>query len=129
MLESVVIRCLIVDDNLDFLEAAQGLLESEGLEVVALESTSAGAIASTRALRPDVVLVDLYLGEESGLELARQMHDDLAPGGPAIILVSTYAELDLADLVAEIPLKGFLAKGDLSAASIRSIMGLGDGTS
>lgn len=122
------IRCLIVDDNLDFLEAARELLEREGFEIVGLASTSADAIAAARRLQPNVILVDVYLGDESGLELASQLSNFAGPDGPAVILISTYAEQDLAELLAVSPAAGFLTKGQLSGASIRSKLGLGDGS-
>ena len=50
----MALRLLIVDDSDHFLAAAQGLLEREGLNVVALASTSAEAVRSARELRPDV---------------------------------------------------------------------------
>src|SRR4029079_4666577 len=67
------VRCLIVDDNLGFLEAARKLLEREGLSIAGVASTSAEALREAELLRPDVVLVDVSLGEESGLELARRL--------------------------------------------------------
>jgi len=69
-------RCLIVDDNKTFLEAVRALLEREGLGVAAVASTYAEALDLFETLRPDVVLVDIFLGEESGLELARHLAED-----------------------------------------------------
>jgi len=68
----VLLRSVIVDDNESFLEAARGLLEEEGLRVAGVASTPAGAFRQVQALDPDIVLVDVFLGEESGLELARR---------------------------------------------------------
>jgi CheY-like chemotaxis protein len=121
-------RCLIVDDSLRFLDAARGLLERQGVTVVGVASTSAEALARAQQLRPDVTLVDLDLGGESGLELARRLHDQ--PGLPAapVILVSTHSEQDYAELIAASPAVGFLAKGALSAGAIRGLLGgQGDG--
>ena len=67
---------LIVDDNKSFLEAASILLEREGLSVAGVASTGADALRQVEALHPDVVLVDVFLREESGLELARDMVGD-----------------------------------------------------
>jgi len=67
-------RCLIVDDSADFVDAARGLLECEGITVVGSASTSAEALRSFEELRPDVTLVDINLGGESGFELAEQLH-------------------------------------------------------
>jgi len=62
---------LIVDDNLLFLEAARDRLEQGGLRVVGVAATSAEALRRAEELRPEVVLVDVMLGTESGFELAR----------------------------------------------------------
>ena len=118
----MALRCLIVDDNAFFLDAATTLLEREGLTVVATASNSADAIRQARQLRPDVVLVDIMLGSESGFDLARELAQSNA-GSPAIILISTRAESDLAGLVREAPAAGFVPKAELSASAIRRLLG------
>jgi two-component system, NarL family, nitrate/nitrite response regulator NarL len=116
------LRVLIVDDSHAFLKAAQSLLERERVDVVECALTSPEAMRLARRLRPDVVLVDVMLGGESGLELARRLVDQEGPGGPAVILVSTHDEEDLAELLADSPAAGFLAKSDLCAEAIRQIL-------
>jgi DNA-binding NarL/FixJ family response regulator len=113
------IRCLIVDDNHSFLEAAQVLLEREGLTVAGVATTSDEALRKTLTLRPDVVLVDISLGEESGFDLARRLANEDPDNETVVVLISTRAEADIIDLIAESPAAGFLAKGDLSASAIR----------
>src|SRR5205814_5093104 len=81
---------LIVDDNLLFLEAARDRLEQGGLRVVGVAATSAEALRRAEELRPEVVLVDIMLGSESGFELARRLAA-YRDGGPAVILISTYS--------------------------------------
>jgi DNA-binding NarL/FixJ family response regulator len=122
------VRLLIVDDNRSFLKAAQTLLEREGLTVAGLASTSAEAMRATEQLRPNVVLVDVSLGEESGFELTRCLAADHG-GGATVILISTRSEVDLADLVASSPAVGFLSKSELSADAIRGILGGATGLS
>ncbi len=67
-------RCLIVDDNADFAEAARHLLEHGGFTVVGVASTSAEALQCFEERRPDVTLVDVNLGNENGFELAEQLY-------------------------------------------------------
>lgn len=112
------IRCLIVDDNRPFLEAARVLLEREGLTVAGVATTTAEAYRQADALRPDVVLVDISLGEESGLDLARRLVEDGLGLDPTVILISTRAEDEVADLIAESPAAGFVPKAELSASAI-----------
>jgi CheY-like chemotaxis protein len=115
-------RCLIVDDNDAFLEVARNLLEGEGLSVVGVATTGAEALRQLEAWRPDVVLVDVFLRHESGLELARNIVADGRRDDVTVILISTHAEADLADLVASIPAARFLSKAELSANAIRGIV-------
>jgi DNA-binding NarL/FixJ family response regulator len=116
-----VFGVLIVDDSRLFLEAARVLLEREGLRVVGVAVTAAQAVRRAAELRPDVVLVDIMLGGESGFDLARRLSGHDRVGGAAVILISTYSEADFADLIAESPATGFLPKGELSAHAIRRI--------
>jgi CheY-like chemotaxis protein len=120
----VATRCLIVDDNESFLEVARVLLEREGLSVVAVASTYAEALGLFETLHPEVVLVDVFLGEESGLELARHLVEDGHGQGKqaTVILISTHAEADLADLIAASPAAGFLPKTEVSGQAIRRLV-------
>jgi DNA-binding NarL/FixJ family response regulator len=116
-----MLRCLIVDDSPHFLDAARGLLEGQGVMVVGQASSSAEALRRAEELRPDVTLLDIDLGGESGLELARRLQDQDGPATP-VILISTHAEQDYAELIAASPAIGFLPKTALSAAAIRELL-------
>ncbi len=114
------IRCVIIDDSASFLEVACELLRQEGLDVVGVASSGSETIRQVRELRPDVVLLDIVLGEESGFDVARALHADSAPG--KVILISTRAEEDFAELIAQCPAAGFVPKSELSAEAIRRVL-------
>ena len=116
-------RCLIVDDSADFVDAARGLLECEGFSVVGVASTSAEALRLFEELRPDVTLVDINLGGESGFELAEQL--DRAGGSTPspVILISTHAAQDFSDMIETSPAVGFLSKSALTCGAIRDLVG------
>jgi two-component system, NarL family, nitrate/nitrite response regulator NarL len=122
----MTLRCLIVDDSPRFLEAARGLLEGEGIQVVGVAGAITQALWQAQRLRPDVTLVDINLGGESGFELARRLQQEPGGAGSRVILISTHAEQDFADLVAASPAVGFLSKAALSAQAIRDLLGDGD---
>jgi DNA-binding NarL/FixJ family response regulator len=109
----MTLRLIIVDDSPPFLEAAQALLEQEGIEVVGVARDAATAARLVEELRPDVTLVDVDLGADSGFDLAR----DLQPSSN-VILISTHAEEDLARLIQASPALAFVAKTRLSARAI-----------
>ena len=117
------IRCLLVDDSDAFLKAASDLLQREGVTVLGVAASSAEALRQARALRPDVILVDIGLGSESGFDLARLLAQDAQAGRAEVILISARAETDYAELIAESPAAGFLVKPELSAQAISRILG------
>jgi CheY-like chemotaxis protein len=116
-------RCLIVDDSADFVDAARGLLESEGCSVVGAASTGAEALRLLKELRPDVTLVDINLGGESGFEVAEQLSRIEASTPLPVILISTHAAEDFADMIETSPAVGFLSKSALTGAAIRELAG------
>jgi DNA-binding NarL/FixJ family response regulator len=112
--DRVQIRSLIVDDNERFLDAARLLLEREGVDVVGVATTSAEALRLAEELRPDVVLVDIRLGDESGFDLARRLSG-------TVILISTHAHDEYAEEIATSTAAGFIPKAQLSASAVRRL--------
>jgi two-component system, NarL family, nitrate/nitrite response regulator NarL len=119
------VRVLIVDDNERFLHTAGAFLEREGLHVVGMASTSTEAFQRAEELSPDLLLVDIKLGSESGFELTRRLLEDGRSKEPAVILISTHSEADFVDLIAESQAAGFVPKSELSAEAIRRILDSG----
>ena len=110
--------------NLDLLPVrACRLLQRQGVTVVGVASNSGDALAIAAADRPDVALVDVDLGAESGLDVARSLATCEQP--VSVILISAYAEKDLRELLEDSPAVGFLAKSVLSRAAIDALLGEG----
>jgi DNA-binding NarL/FixJ family response regulator len=117
----VTLRCVIVDNSPAVLHAASELLESEGVAVVGVAATGEQAVRLIEEMNPDVILIDIDLGPESGFDLARRLlsaRDTAA----CTILISTYDEADFANLIANSPAIGFLPKADLSAKAIHRLV-------
>ncbi|GAA0522840.1 response regulator [Paractinoplanes deccanensis] len=112
----MTLRCLLVDDNEHFLAAARDLLEREGLVVAGTASHIADAVGRAAELGPDVALVDINLGGESGFDLAGR----LVP--TPVIMISTHSGDDYHDLVEASPAIGFLSKLDLSADAVEAML-------
>jgi DNA-binding NarL/FixJ family response regulator len=113
-------RCAIVDDSPALLDAARVLLEREGIPVVGVASTIAEALALVEREEPDIVLIDIDLGAESGFDLARQLDGNRT--AVRSILISTHAEKDFRELIADSPALGFLPKARLSGDAIRALL-------
>jgi DNA-binding NarL/FixJ family response regulator len=113
------LRILIVDDSPHFLNAARAALEQDGITVVGVASAITEAIQLAGELHPDGILVDVDLGDESGLDLAREF---AAWGAAPVILISSYPESELADLIAASPAVGFVSKSELSASAVSNLI-------
>ena len=115
------LRCVIVDDNPTFIEVAARLLERGGISIIGVASTIAEAVRRVEELRPDVTLVDVDLGGESGFDLAEQLHRPNSHASPKVILTSAHSEQDFAEMIAASPAVGFLPKADLSPDAIHDL--------
>ena len=115
------LQCLIVDDYQPFLKVARANLERQGVAVVGEATNGAEALRRARELRPDVALVDISLGPESGFDVAWE----ISPHVGSVIMISSsdrYAEDDYAQLIASNPAVGFLSKATLSAEAISQLV-------
>ena len=124
--DQVLQRCLIVDDNERFLAVAQASLERQGLAVVGTAKTITEALAQVEVLRPDVILLDIALGQESGFEVTRQIVDRHPDLQARIVLISTGREDDFTDLITASAAVGFLSKTRLSARAVRELVSGGN---
>ena len=69
-----MIRTLVVDDDLMAVSVHRQFLEHvAGFEVVGEATTGAAALALVERLRPDLVLLDIYLPDQNGIELMRRL--------------------------------------------------------
>ncbi|MEU6269424.1 response regulator [Saccharopolyspora shandongensis] len=115
-----------MDDNPRFAAAARGLLTGSGISVVGVASTGAEALQRAAELRPDVALVDIDLGGQSGFDVVRRLHREAGLAPSQLILISSYDEQDFVELIEASPAVGFLSKTALSAAAIRNLLTRGD---
>ncbi len=119
----MVLSCLIVDDSEQFLEAARRSLDSGGLAIVGTATTPAEALEQAESLQPDVVLVDVSLGDADGFELTRELVGRLPRLAGRIVLISTRPQDDLIDLIAASPAVGFVPKSRLSTQAVLELLG------
>ena len=111
---------LIVDDHPSFRGTARALLESEGFDVVGEAADGASAIESATSLRPDVVLLDVYLPDIDGFAVAAELTRNGRP--PAIILISSRDAHDFGPLVEQSGARGFIPKAELSGATLSALL-------
>jgi DNA-binding NarL/FixJ family response regulator len=115
-------RCLVVDDNERFLDVVRRSLGKQGVEAVDTATDSESALRAVAAGRPDVVLVDVSLGAESGFDLLRLLVDRYPYLSGRIIVISTRDAEDYVELLEGGPAAGFVDKSALSVAAIRNLV-------
>ena len=96
------------------------LLESEGFEVVGEAADGASAIEAAKSLRPDVMLLDVYLPDIDGFEVAATLTRN-GPA-PAIVMTSSRDARDFGPLVEESGALGFIPKAELSGATLAALL-------
>ena len=111
---------LIVDDHPRALACARELLEADGFLVVGEASDGAEAIQAVHRLRPDVVVLDVQLPDMTGFEVTQRLMGN--GGSPAVVLVSSREAADYGPLIAESGARGFIAKDELSGATVRALL-------
>jgi DNA-binding NarL/FixJ family response regulator len=121
MLRPMSLRAVIIDDSAEFLRAARSLLEREGITVVDSATTGAEAVRCAQEHDPDVVLLDIGLGEESGFDVA-ELLSQATGRRTRVILISAGQEQDLRDLIDASPAIGFVPKSRLSANAIIELL-------
>lgn len=120
-MKSVPMRALIVDDHPSFRRFARKLLEAAGYVVVGDAEDGASALASVRELRPNLVLLDVLLPDQTGFAVAEKLAAE--PERPVVVLTSSRSASDLGPRVRTDDARGFIAKSDLSVAALAALVG------
>ena len=118
---------LIVDDHPSFRAGARRMLEASGYSVVGEAADGEAALDAVRDLGPDLVLLDVQLPGIDGFEVAARLEHAARIGNagaaPTIVLTSSRDRADFGDALAESPARGFIAKGELSGATLAELTG------
>jgi DNA-binding NarL/FixJ family response regulator len=117
-----VLSLVIVDDSRSLLTDSKALLERQGIAVVGLAVSLAEALVLVADTHPDVALVDIDLGADSGFDVVRRIADDPELASTRCILISTHDEADFEELIEESPALGFISKSKLSGDAVRATL-------
>ena len=111
------IRVLVADDHMIVRSGIRHVLESEsGFEVVGEAGSGGEALALTSELKPDVVVLDISMPDQSGLEVAARIREDVESARVLILSMHNNAEYVLESVRAGA--HGYLLK-DTAATDLR----------
>ena len=118
-----MIRTLIVDDHPVVRYGIKHMLDAEAdIEIVGELENLQGIGAALSSLQPDVVLLDLELGETHGVDALRQFREETP--GMHVIIYTSHDEEERIIQAAELGVDGYLLKGcpkDEIVGAIRSV--------
>jgi DNA-binding NarL/FixJ family response regulator len=117
---SVRTTVLIVDDHDGFRRSAAALLAAEGFDVVGGVADGAAVMEAVAKLRPDVVLLDVQLPGLNGFAVAEQLA--ATPDPPHVVLISSRDAAAYGRRVDDARVNGFLAKRELSGATLSALL-------
>ena len=107
--ETATIQVLIVDDHPMVREGLAGVLERQNMRVIGLAATGRQAVEMYAAYRPDVMLLDLRLPDQSGFEVVRAVLG-ADPQAKIIILSSAQGDVSIYNAIS-LGVRGYLLKG------------------
>ena len=111
---------LIIDDHSGFRVQARAILEADGFTVVGEANDGRSGLAAARAMRPDLVLLDIGLPDMEGFAVAKELAVDGPP--PLVVLTSTREASSYGPRLASSRALGFIPKDELSGAAIRTLV-------
>lgn len=113
-------RIFIVEDHAIVLDGLVDLLSQQrDMEVCGTASSVVEALQSIRELRPSIVLLDLTLDDEDGMDLIAPLRAE-APDVPILVL-SMHDELLYAERMISLGVRGYISKDQASEELLRAI--------
>ncbi len=119
------LRVMVVDDHPIWREGVARDLTEEGFDVVATADGVAGAAARAAAARPDVVLMDMQLGDGTGAEATAKVLQ-AHPGARVLILSASDERDDVLEAI-KAGATGYLVKSAQRAELVAAVRATGDG--
>src|SRR5215467_16375320 len=116
------IRIVIADDHPIFRDGLRRLLEAEpGLKVIGEASDGSDAVKLARQLKPDVMLLDLAMPRQPGLEALRDLSTGPGANGVKVILLTAAAEKHQIVEALQLGARGVVLKDSATQLLLKSI--------
>ncbi|HEX5942298.1 MAG TPA: response regulator transcription factor, partial [Anaerolineales bacterium] len=115
------IKVLIADDHVFYREGVRALLGNvQEIEVVGEASNGEEAIANTRELQPDVILMDLKMPGMNGIDATRRIHE--SHPGTGVLVITMFDDDDSVFAAMRAGARGYLLKDADKDEVVRAIV-------
>ncbi len=112
------IRLLLADDNPEVLETLSDLLQP-AYDIVGAFSDGASVLQQIEALKPDLVILDISLGDMTGFEVARRLKKSGCPA--KIIFLTVHENIDFISAAFDLDAFGYVFKSRISSDLVAAI--------
>jgi two-component system invasion response regulator UvrY len=122
-------RVLVIDDHPIVLDGCRHLLQNAGFDDVLVANSITAGYRLFRRHKPDVVILDLALGDKSlaGLELIRRLR--LGPQAAAILVFSMYGDPAIVSYALQMGATGYLVKDHTAGQLVAAVTAVAAGQS
>lgn len=110
-------RILIVEDEVPFQEIYRDILESEGYETE-VAGNGEEAIEWLEYNTPDLVLLDIILPKQSGLDVLRHIRDATSTKNTPVVVYSVIDDQEQIDRALKMGANDFTIKGQTAAYDV-----------
>ena len=118
------VRVLVVDDNSEFLRAEVELL-GEAFEVVGTANNGKSVMPAAEKLKPDVIVLDLSLGDLTGFEVARRLQSE--GSSSRIVLFTIHEGAEFVEAAIRLGVAGYVFKSQASEDLTRAVLVVANG--
>src|SRR3990172_11678178 len=117
------IKLLVADDNAIMRQGLRRILEAESdMSVIGEAATGTDAVRKAKQLKPDVVIMDISMPEQDGIESMRQIVKSLSS---RVLILTVHLEHHVISEAVSAGAAGYLAKDSLDhelVAAVRTVM-------
>jgi len=104
-----IVRIMLVDDHQVIIDGVEAMLRHEDrVQVVARALDRGGALAGLKSSRPDLVLLDVRVGRDSGLDICKDLLDE--EPGVKIVFFTVYEDEQYIFQALKIGARGYILK-------------------
>ena len=115
-----MVGVIVVDDQAPFRRAARGVVAATtGFDLVGEARSGEEAVRLARSLGPDLVLMDIKMPGIGGIEATRRIA--AAGSDSAVVLVSTYREIDLPANARSCGAAAYIQKKDFGSCVLEEV--------
>ena len=82
-------RVLLIDDHTLFRAGLQGLLERQGIDVIASAGSGEEGIEKAIEIKPDCILMDVVMPGKNGFQATRDLSRNPATSAIPVIIITT----------------------------------------